>query len=141
MAIPVFHATVTEAGRVVLAASEARIRHNYLTRLAGKAIDVTIREHHDRRTLDQNAWWWGVALPVIAAALGYDRHEHDRLHYALVDLCFGTTFDPRIGREVSNARSSQLTTAQFSALMDWVVRWAATEQGITVPRPGDGVAA
>jgi hypothetical protein len=141
MRIPVFHASVTEDGRMQLEASEARMRRNYLTRLAGKRVDVIVRVHRSRRSLDQNAWWWGVGLPVIAAALGYDRHEHAALHYALIEECFGTTFDPRIGRTVPNARSSQLDTKQFSEFMEWVVRWAATEHGIVVPLPNESEAA
>jgi len=141
MRIPVFHADVTEDGRVQFDEAETRMRRNYLGRLAGKRVDVVLRIHRNRRSLDQNAWWWGVGLPVIASGLGYDTHEQSALHYALVDECFGTAFDPRIGRTVSKARSSQLDTKQFSEFMEWVVRWAATEHGIIVPLPGESEAA
>ncbi len=141
MLAPVFHGTVSEDGRMHLDAAEARMRENCLRRLAGKRVEVVVRLRRQKRSLDQNAWWWGVCLPVIADALGYDRHEHGALHYALVETCFGSTFDARIGRDVPNARSSELTTAQFSELMEWAVRWAATEHGIVVPLPNESEAA
>lgn len=139
--IPVFHAEVTEDGRVLFEEDERRIRQNYLRRMAGKRVDVTMKVHRNKRSIDQNAWHWGVAIPVIAHALGYDKDEHDALHYALVDECFGTHFDARMGREVPNVRSSKLDTAKFSELMEWEVRWAAREHGIVVPLPNESEAA
>jgi hypothetical protein len=90
--------------------------------------------------VDQNAWHWGVAIPILADALGYDKDEHDDLHYALVNECFGTHVDPRLGREVPNVRSSKLSTEKFSEFMEWEVRWAA-KQGIVVPLPNESEAA
>jgi len=140
--IPIFHAQVTEDGeRVVFEAEERVRRQNYLRRLAGKRIDVVLRLHRNRRSLDQNAWHWGVAIPIIADALGYDKDEHEQLHYALVAKCFGTKRDPILQQEVPVVRSSKLTTAQFSELMEWEVRWAAREHGIVVPLPDESSAA
>lgn len=139
--VPVFHGTVTEDGRVDFERSEQAMRKNYLRQMAGKRVDVTVKIHRNKRSLDQNAWHWGVAIPVIANALGYDKHEHDDLHYALVAKCFGVHRDDKLGQEVPNVRSSSLTTAQFSELMEWEVRWAATEYGITVPLPNESEAA
>lgn len=138
MRIPVFHAAVDDDGRVLFDEDERPMRQNYLQQvLAGKRVDVLLKVHREQRSLDQNAWHWGVAIPVIANALGYDKHEHDDLHYALVAKCFGTHLDEKLRQEVPNVRSSSLTTAQFSELMEWEVRWAATEYGIIVPLPNE----
>lgn len=141
MRVPVFHGEVTEDGRVLFDEDERRLRQNYLRQMAGKRVDVTVKVHRNQRSLDQNAWHWGVAIPVIANAIGYDKHEHDDLHYALVAKCFGTHFDEKLKQDVPNVRSSSLTTAQFSELMEWEVRWAATEYGIVVPLPNESEAA
>lgn len=139
--VPVFHGRITEDGRLELQEQEQHVRRNYLRRLVGKDVDVVVKVHRNKRSLDQNAWHWGVAIPIIAAALGYDKDEHDMLHYALVDLCFGTVFDARLGREVPKVRSSLTDTKTFSEFMEWEVRWAAREHGIVVPLPGESVAA
>jgi hypothetical protein len=139
--VPVFHATVSENGKLVLEPAERYQRQGYLRRLAGKSVDVVVKPHRHKRSDAQNRFWWGVAVPLIAHELGYDKHEHEALHYALVNLCFGTTSDPRLKQDVPNARSSQLTTAQFSELMEWAVRWAATEYGIVVPLPHEAESA
>lgn len=108
--------------------------------LAGKRIELVIRKPKSKRSLDQNAWWWGVAVPMIAESLGYDRHEYEQVHYALVSKCFGVRHDPRLG-EVPNARSSQLTVQEFADLMDWSVRWAAEFCGVVLPLPNEANAA
>lgn len=136
--IPIFHGKISDDGtRLELADNERHVRQNYLRRLAGKDVDVVVKVHRNQRSLDQNSWHWGVAIPIIADGLGYDKHEHDQLHYALVDLCFGTTFDARVGREVPNVRSSLTDTKTFSEFMEWEVRWAASEHGIVVPLPNE----
>lgn len=134
--VPVFHGRVADDGLTVqFDEAEREARRAHLSKLAGKRVDVVVKVHRNQRTLDQNAWHWGVAIPIIAEELGYDKDEHDTLHYALVDLCFGTKFDQRSGLTVPNVRSSLTDTAQFAEFMEWLVRWAAREHGIVVPLP------
>ena len=76
---------------------------------------------------------------MIAHELGYDKHEHDDVHYALVAKCFGTHV--KLQQEIPNVRSSHLTTTQFSELMEWEVRFAAQELGVVVPLPNEGALA
>lgn len=139
--IPIFHGRVTDEARLELLETERDQRRIWLGSLTGKTVDVVIRLHRNQRSLDQNAWIWGVAYPLIAEALGYDKDEHEQLHYALVDECFGRSFDARIGREVPNVRSSKLDTGKFSEYMEWLVRWAAREHAIVVPLPNESEAA
>jgi hypothetical protein len=107
-----------------------------LRKLAGKRIEMVIRKPKSKRSLDPNAWHWGIAVPMIAEALGYDKHEHDQVHYALVSKCFGVREDATLG-EVPNKRSSKLTVQEFSELMEWEVRFAAEFCGVVLPLPGD----
>lgn len=141
--IPIFHAQVSEDGTLLqFEASEQALRRGHLKRLAGKAVDVTVRARRNQRSQRQNAWYWGFAIPLIAQELGYDRHEHDRLHYALLDKCFGTTYDARLKQHVLNVlHSADLSTTQFSEFMEWIVRFAAQELGVRVPLPNESEAA
>lgn len=139
--IPVFHGEVSDDGRLLLAAAEQGLRLGYLKRLAGKPVEVIIRPQRKRRSDQQNRWHWGVAVPLIAQELGYEKHEHADVHYALVAKCFGTKFDPKLQQEIPHVRSSGLTTAQFSELMEWEVRFAATELGLVIPMPHEVEAA
>jgi hypothetical protein len=136
--VPIFHGFVTDDGaRIQFEPREDNLRRGYLKRLAGQPVDVVVKVHRNKRSDKQNAWWWTVPIPLIAAEVGYDKHEHEMLHYALVSKCFGTVWDDRMKQEIPKVRSSELTTTQFSELMEWVVRWAAQEYGIPIPLPNE----
>lgn len=136
--VPVFHGKVSDDGETVMfVPTERERRKGYLRSLAGCEVDVVVKKHRNKRSDKQNKWWWGIAVPLIAHELGYDKHEHETVHYALVAKCFGTRVDPVLKQEIPNVRSSLLTTVQFSELMEWAVRWAAQEHGIDVPLPND----
>lgn len=101
--------------------------------LAGKL--VTIRARASKRSIEQNKWLWGVALPLIAEHCGYDAHEHEALHYALLSVRFGTV--EAFGHQVPARTTSKMNTRDFAAYMDWLVRYAATELGVIIPLPDE----
>jgi hypothetical protein len=136
--VPIFTGSVTDEGVLQLNPAEQGLRRGHLRKLAGKRVDVVVRMHRNQRSQRQNRWHWGIAVPLIAQELGYDKHEHEDVHYALVNRCFGMHHDPRLQQDVPNKRSSDLTTAEFSELMEWEVRFAATELGIVIPLPNEG---
>lgn len=136
MPVPVFLANVTED--VVLRLDDRATFRRYLRDLAGKPVQVVVKLRTSQRSIDQNNWIWGVAYPILAEALGYDHHEHEDLHYALVEKCFGAHFDQRLRALVPNKRSSKLSTKEFSEYMEWLVRFGAVEcNGVVVPLPGE----
>lgn len=133
-----FYGRVDLQGRLLFP-RDIRIRHDArIVSFTGKNVVVTVEEAKATRSLKQNAWIWGVAYPLIAETIGYDRHEHDELHYWLVATCFGTHFDERISAEVPNARSSKLTTKEFGDYMEWLVRFAAQKWSCVIPLPDEG---
>ena len=139
--VPVFNGVVTADGRLELDGIEAMQRRRYLRSLVGKRVGVVVRERRSQRSTNQNAWLWGIALPLLAEELGYDEHEHETLHYALLGECFGHVYDPRSGQTVLAKTSSQLNTEEFADYMEWLVRWAATEHNCRIPLPGESEAA
>ena len=137
MQVPVWRGRVTDDGRLTLDSMQAQDRRSYLRGLIGKAVEVVVRVHRKRRSVDQNAWLWGPAYDVLGETLGYDVHERDQMHYAILAEYFGTAYDPRSGREWPARTSSGLTTKEFSDFMEWLVRWAAMEHGVVIPFPDE----
>lgn len=135
MLTPVFTGRVLDKGLLVLDRPKDYAQH--VRAFRGKFIELILRPRRTKRSGQQNAWHWAVAVPLIADTLGYDQHEHEQVHYALVAKCFGVTVEPKTGMEVPKARSSHLTTAEFSTLMEWEVRFAATELNCRIPLPGE----
>lgn len=137
---PVWLGAVDDGGKLRL--DDERTFRDYIRTLTGQPVQLVLKKHEAQRSLDQNAWVWGVAYPILAEAIGYDLHEHEEMHYGLIAKCFGEHFDKRLGAMVPNKRSSKLTTREFSEYMEWLVRFAAVDcGGVIVPLPGESEAA
>lgn len=114
----------------------------HLETLIDQPVDVMVKRHRAKRSLDQNGWLWGVAIPAIAEHCGYDAHEHQALHYELLAKRFGTkAVQSRLPGApplvVPVVGSSELKTDEFSDYMEWLVRFAATELGVVIPLPSE----
>ena len=108
-----------------------------LQRLAGQRVEVVIRKRRAKRSDAQNRWLHGVALNAIAAHCGYERYEREELRYYLLGL-FGGTKTTALGQVLPVlGGTSRLDTAQMSAFMEWLPRWAAKELGIVIPLPDE----
>lgn len=95
--------------------------------------DVTIAPHVERRSLDQNAYLWGVVNRDIAAETGYTKNE---VHVLLLQK-----FAPRVGfTDLDGNPAERIITTremkkkQMSAYLDAVLQWAA-ENGFVIADP------
>ncbi len=140
--VPTFSAVVDERGDLRVQEREQRGFRRYLQTLKSEDVIVSIAKKGRQRSAAQNAWLWGVALPLIAEHCGYDDHEHERLHYDLLAIRFGTKavcplLDGAPPRIVPVTTSSELTTIGMSQYMDWLVRYAAETFGVRIPLPDE----
>jgi hypothetical protein len=58
----------------------------------GKRVDIEIKRHVNRRSNNQNSYWWGVVLPLIAGyseSMGYDFTEENWHSYYVNKGYFG----------------------------------------------------
>jgi hypothetical protein len=113
---------VDKAGRIRL----------LLPGLAEKWVHVTVQAERPKRSLDQLRYWWAVPVKDIADHCGYTPSQ---MHYALLGECFGYTAGP-LGQAVPvKPSSSELSTAEFSQLIEWVLTWAPSELGVSLEPP------
>ena len=139
--VPVFPVRVTPEAQLKVPSGARPQFQAWLQKLAGTDCELVVRKRKSKRSLDQNAWIWGVAYPLIAEAIGYGSHEIEDMHYGLVAKWAGEHFDKRLGSMVPNKRSSQLSTVEFSKYMEWLVIYAAESLNCCVPLPGESEAA
>jgi hypothetical protein len=125
---PVFRGTV-EKGRLSLEYPGAF--KALLARLEGKQISLRLTKHHHSRSLSQNAYYWGVVVPLLAESCGYEDEEmHDALkHQFLRDRA------NEKGGLVLVKSSAALNTAEFTEYIEQCRRLAA-EMGVMIPDPG-----
>lgn len=101
-----------------------------------------------KRSLEQNAYWWAVVVPLAADAMGYERDKDslDEVSRALCAGYFGVReitvqpgpFAPASATGttivVPAKTTSQLDVREFTDLVDWALH-ACAELGY-VPPPG-----
>jgi hypothetical protein len=98
--------------------------------LEGKRVEVQMRKFRKKRSTGQNAWYWGVLIPILGDHLGMDADElHDALKFKFLRV--------RVDEELETVRSSaSLTTEEYSRYMENCQRLAA-EYGCDVPFPNE----
>jgi hypothetical protein len=119
--LPVFGATVTKAGELVLDKPQVFRRH--LATLSGQRVSVLVRRPEELRSLNQNRYYHGVVVRVLAD------------HWALTDQ----QAHELIKKEFGVTSTAVLESAQFEDLMERVRAWALTDHGVMVPLPNEVV--
>ena len=97
-------------------------------KIEGKQIEVRIVMWYPNRSLNQNSWYWGVIVPMIAEYCGYEPEE---VHSALKEQFLKDHTDAQLPRIRSTA---SLTTAEFTIYIDACRRLAAG-WGVVIPDP------
>lgn len=132
---PVFHGQVSDDGRLLLVTTEQALRRVHLRRLAGKAVEVTIRRERTKRSIDQNSYIHGVPVTILADHFGYTIPE---MKLVLMGECFGWKPDAISGREIpAKPSTSDMTVEDCSYFIDWIIPWALTNHGVSIPLPSE----
>jgi hypothetical protein len=96
-----------------------------------------------KRSLLQNAYWWGCLLPMVKEGLvnaGYDEiKSNEDCHEVLKALFLKENVVSKKDGNVIEVTGSttKLTTTQFNELIDCVIKWAAEYLSIQVPYPNE----
>jgi hypothetical protein len=109
----------------------------------GKDVLLTIEKKRRKRSNDQNAFYWGVALPLVQAGLKDATGEifsaeiiHEevlrdlRPFRELANIQTGETKNIRV-------RTSEMTTSEFMDYIAEIQRWSAEFLGINIPNPNE----
>jgi hypothetical protein len=95
---------------------------------------IEVTEYKDTRSLEQNAYLWGVVYPTILEHSDLAGWDADDLHTYFLGEHFGWQTITAFGRTRVKPvkRSSRLSISQFGEYVDFVIRKAA-ELGIVIP--------
>jgi hypothetical protein len=106
---------------------------DYLLTLNGKRVELTVQKLKQKRSNQQNRWYWGCILKLISEHTGDDPQD---LHEALK-----AHLSPKhiVGSVVVASGTRYLDTIDFGQYCEKVRRWAAEELNINIPDPNEVV--
>lgn len=128
MVTPILRGFVTDGGRLAFRPAARGLFDRHLAQLAGKAVDVVIRQHREQRTDPQNRFYFGAVVPLIAESCGY---EKDEMHELLAMRFLRIEDDPITGSP-RRKHTPKTDTKEFSEYLDACIRFAA-ELGVYIP--------
>lgn len=108
-----------------------------LARLDGKRVRVSVGSVDQRRSSQQNRWYFGVIVPIAAEVLSQGRAvplSKEQAHYVLASAFLGCEETP-LGPVPM--KTSLLSTAQFATYCERIVAHMASEWRMHVPMPGE----
>jgi hypothetical protein len=128
MTTPIFTGSI-DKGKLILDQPE-----RYLVHLAGlnnRRIELILRKRRSKRSDNQNRWYWGVCVEILANHCGY---EADQMHEAL-KWKFLSGMVPDNNGLTTVRSTAKMSTDEFIKYTNQVVRWAAEELGVFIPDP------
>jgi len=134
--IPVFEAHVVDKKMKMLDYEKAAVVRWVATFQNGTKLDVVIRKQKAKRTNDQNAYYWGVVIPILSDYFGHDNPED--MHEDLKQEFNPIESKVKPGTKIGGTTTKLSTVDFFSAETSYVeriCRWAVMEHGLYVPPP------
>ena len=132
---PIFDGTIRDGKLLV---DKAPAFREHLTGLEGKRIQLTVEKLKNTRTLQQNKYYWGVVVKLIARHTG---HDPEQVHELLKQM-----FSPKwhllvagqsdFGTPIPTS-TTRLDTVAFVEYTERCRMWANEFLGLNVPLPGE----
>lgn len=98
----------------------------------GKEIYVTVNKKVNSRSSQQNRYYWGVVINMLAEFTGYTPDEmHDALKMLFLKIPGERGLPDRL------KSTTELTTVEFENYMEQIRNWAAVELAYYVPLPNE----
>lgn len=108
----------------------------YLAGLNDKRVQVTVEKIKHKRTNNQNQYYWGVVVKLIAQHTG---HDPEQIH-ELLKMKFSPRWhflEPMVGTPGIPTSTTRLDTLEFVEYTEKCRMWANEFLGLNIPLPGE----
>lgn len=143
--IPVWHGHIDEDGRFGLLSTEKAARQAYFRTLAGKDVDIEVREHRDRRSERANAYYWACVLTPMSQSGSAGDQSPEEIHDAMCArflpdehkrvAFFNAMTGEQLDIEIDTRRSSKLKGDEFYDFVEQVRKFALEFMGVHTENP------
>lgn len=134
--VPIFEGHIVDKKLKLLDVEKLAIARWIATFSNGTKLDIIIRKHRSNRTNEQNRYYWGVVIPILADYFGHDNPEdmHEDLKFKFNPIPSKVEANRIIG-----GTTTEMTTVEFfsaeTSYVERICRWAAMEYSIFIPPP------
>ena len=129
MIIPKLKGIVSN-GSIVLDEKDKIRQEKWLQSLNGKRVEMIIKPFRAKRTIPQNAYYWGVVLKTISKETGYtpeELHEFFKRIYLKKEIVIGgKTYETSIS-------TRKLKTDQFSEYIEKIKGFVFLKLDLVIP--------
>ena len=110
--------------------------------LEGKDIIITIEKKRKKRSNPQNAYYWGIVLPMMQTGFYNNLGEHVGIQEAHEFLkgrfLFREVVNQELGEVIKLSKSTtELSTIEWETYMDQIRAFSTEFLGINIPLPND----
>jgi len=106
-----------------------------LSRNEGKNVQITIGDIGNKRSNNQNAYYWGCVLKLVAEHTGYSENE---LHEVFKNMFLPKKFVTINDREFEITKSTtQVKTTEFEEYVERIREYAGSELQVAIPLPNE----
>ena len=134
--VPIFEGHVVDKKMKMLDHEKAAISRWISTFKNGTKLDIVIRKHKSKRSNEQNRYYWGVVIPILAEYFGHDNAEDMHEDLKLKFNPIGSKLYPE---KTIGGTTTKLSTVDFfsadDSYVERICRWAAMEYSIYIPPP------
>ena len=134
--VPIFEGDIVDKKLKLFDHEKQAIKRWIATFKDGTKLDIIIRKHKSKRSNEQNRYYFGVVLPILADYFGHDNVED--LHEEL-KLKFNPIESKLNPGTKTGGTTTKLSTEEFysgeTSYVERICRWGATEFGVYIPPP------
>jgi hypothetical protein len=105
-----------------------------LLKLPAGSYRVYVCDNKRQRSLEQNAYYWGVVVKMISDHTGYNK---DEVHLKLCFLFNAEMIEVKGEYHRQGRSTTKINTKEFGEFLEQIRIWASTELGIDLPEPGE----
>lgn len=106
--------------------------------LDNKNVLLEIKEIQSQRSLNQNNYYWGVVVQMLADELGYDIDEmHEVLKFRFLQKEMEFKVKEKVEVLKGTMSTTELNTKEFEKYLLNIRTWASSYIGLIIPEPNE----
>lgn len=108
----------------------------------GAEVEIAVTIRRATRSLQQNAYFWGVVIQALSEHTGYlpdEVHQFLKAKFIPKRLAIADGNGEVVDEYVLGGSTRKMNTIEFGEYMETIRRWAAETLDLVIPDPSEGL--